>query len=130
MFYDIALNTSQREEFIDITSMINEKVRQSRDASGVCFVFIPHTTAGVTINEGADPDVAKDIAAHLTKLVPEDGGYSHAEGNSDAHIKSVLAGASSSMLVEGGVLILGTWQAVYFCEFDGPRNREILVKVQ
>jgi len=126
----IAIKTNKRVELVNITSHVRAAVKESGVRSGVCHVFVPHTTAGVTINEGADPDVARDIEERLSKLIPENDGYRHKEGNSDAHIKSVLAGASASILVEGGVLILGTWQAVYFCEFDGPRSREVLVKVQ
>ena len=130
MMKRIAIKTQKRVELVNVTSLIRAAVKESGVKSGVCHVFIPHTTAGVAINEGADPDVARDIEAHISKLVPEGGGYAHAEGNSDAHIKSVMVGASETILVEGGVLVLGTWQAVYFCEFDGPRKREMLVKVQ
>jgi secondary thiamine-phosphate synthase enzyme len=96
---------------------------------GVCHVFVPHTTAGVTINEGADPDVARDIEAHLSKLVPEDPGFEHAEGNSDSHIKTTLVGPSATAPVRSGRLALGTWQAIFLCEWDGPRTRNVEVAV-
>ena len=96
---------------------------------GICHVFVPHTTAGVTINEGADPDVAHDIEAQLARMVPEDAGYAHGEGNSDSHIKTLLVGPSCIAPVRGGRLALGTWQAIFFCEWDGPRTRKIEVTV-
>jgi len=98
-------------------------------AAGVCFVYTPHTTAAVTINENADPDVASDMVKGLDRIVPDDPGYDHAEGNSPAHIKSSLVGCSLTVLVERGRLLLGTWQGIYFCEFDGPRTRKVYVKV-
>ena len=98
--------------------------------SGICYVYVPHTTAGVLINEGADPSVVKDILTALNKLVPHKAGYMHMEGNSDAHIKTSLVGTSQSIIIEDGRLLLGTWQAIFFCEFDGPRSREVTIKIQ
>jgi secondary thiamine-phosphate synthase enzyme len=125
----ITVKSRSRNEFIDITSEVKDIVRQSGVKSGACHIFVPHTTAGVTINEGADPAVKRDIIAALERAFPAYGDYRHNEGNSDAHIKSSLTGCSSVVLVEDGKLVLGTWQSVYFCEFDGPRNRQVLIKV-
>ena len=124
----INVKSRSRNEFIDITSEIKDIVRQSGVKSGVCYIFVPHTTAGITINEGADPSVKRDIITALARVFPVDGDYRHAEGNSDAHIKTTLTGNSSVVLIEEGKLVLGTWQSIYFCEFDGPRNRQVLVK--
>ena len=99
-------------------------------ASGVCHLYVPHTTAGLVINEGDDPDVARDIEAALDRLVPRDAGYKHYEGNSDSHIKSLLIGVSQTVLIENAQLVLGRWQAIFFCEFDGPRHREVRLKIQ
>ena len=121
------LNTRSRTEMIDITGRVNAAVSESGVVNGVCLVFVPHTTAAVTINENADPDVRKDIIMELNKIVPFEDGYRHAEGNSAAHIKSSLVGSSALVIVENGVLVLGTWQGVYFCEFDGPRSRKVYV---
>jgi len=125
--HTIKLRTNKRAEFLDITSQVEEKVREV--AKGICLVFCPHTTAGLTINENADPDVQKDILAHLEKMVPEQGRFRHAEGNSDAHIKSSLLGFSLQIIIDQGKLVLGTWQGVYFCEFDGPRSRNVFIKI-
>ena len=125
----IKVNTHQREEFIDITQEVESVVRDSKIKEGVCFIFSPHTTAGITINENADPSVKKDILKHLEEVVPYQKRYSHLEGNADAHIKASLLGNSLTLLVEGGKLVLGTWQGIYFCEFDGPRQREVYVKI-
>ena len=114
---------------LDITARIQEAVARSKVADGICVAFSPHTTAGLTINENADPSVQSDITATLNRLIPEGAGYTHAEGNSDSHIKSSLFGQSLSIFVEDGRLVLGTWQGVYFCEADGPRQREVWVKV-
>lgn len=123
------IKSRQRVEFINITAEVEAAVRESKVDSGLCVVFVPHTTAGVTINEGADPAVQRDINAHLTRLVPHENGFTHSEGNSDAHIKSSLMGASCSIPVDEGKPVLGTWQAVYFCEFDGPRHRRAIIKL-
>jgi len=124
----INVKSRQRTEFIDITGEVQQALKESGIQDGICYIYVPHTTAGLTINEGADPSVQRDIQHMLTKLIPEDGGYHHREGNSDAHIKSSLVGVSAYIPVEGGKLTLGTWQAVYFCEFDGPRHRRTVIK--
>lgn len=124
-----ALTTGDRCEMIDITDRVATLVGQSGIREGICHVFVPHTTAAVTINEKADPDVQRDILASLERMAPFDDGYRHAEGNSAAHIKATLCGSSQAVLVEGGRLVLGTWQALFFCEFDGPRTRRVLVGV-
>ncbi|WP_186429626.1 secondary thiamine-phosphate synthase enzyme YjbQ [Clostridium sp. BSD9I1] len=124
-----SLKTTKPEQFIDITSIVQEEVNKSNVKDGVAVVFIPHTTAGVTINENADPDVVHDILLGLDKAFPEKNGYLHMEGNSHAHIKASLMGSSCSVIVKNGKLKLGTWQGIYFCEFDGPRNRKFYVKV-
>lgn len=124
------VRTSRRDEFVDITSEVAQAVKDSGVTDGVVTVFVPHTTAGVTINENADPDVVRDILTSLSQIVPVDGDYRHSEGNSDAHIKASMMGFSVQVLVEGGRLALGTWQGVYFCEFDGPRSRKVWVKAQ
>jgi len=129
MIQTLTLRTSQREELMDITSLIEGLVRDSGATSGVAICFVPHTTAGITINEAADPDVRRDIIYKLRKEIPAQDGYSHAEGNSDAHIKASLMGSSVQILIENGRPVLGRWQGIYFCEFDGPRTRQLLVKV-
>lgn len=125
----IDLATHLRTEMIDITSKVEEVVRKSGVENGVCYLFVPHTTAGITINENADPTVTKDILAELNKIIPFDDHYQHLEGNSAAHIKASLTGSSEVILIEDGSLVLGTWQGIYFAEFDGPRRRKVLVKV-
>ncbi|MCK4904657.1 secondary thiamine-phosphate synthase enzyme YjbQ [bacterium] len=128
MFVTINISTKSPEEFIDITSLVENKVKASGIKEGVVTVFIPHTTAAVTINENADPSVVEDIISHLDKIIPPRGNYSHMEGNSHAHIKSSLIGSSRQIIIQNGRLKLGTWQGIYFCEFDGPRKREVWVK--
>ena len=123
------VRTSGKIDFQDITAKVQEIVRASGVSDGICHVFVPHTTAGITLNEHADPSVADDIAGSLDALVPESAGYRHTEGNSPGHIKSSLVGSSVSVFIENGKLVLGTWQGVFFCEFDGPRTRSVLVKV-
>jgi len=123
------LTTTRREEFLDITAEIARAVRESGLSDGAALVYSPHTTAGITINEGADPDVKRDMLAHLAHLVPNRADFRHAEGNSDAHIKTSLMGPSQLVPVSGGRLQLGTWQKIYFCEFDGPRRRTVLVQL-
>ncbi|UCD64132.1 MAG: YjbQ family protein [Candidatus Zixiibacteriota bacterium] len=125
-----AVESRQREELIDVTHLVQEAVNTSGRQSGVAHCFVPHTTAGITINENADPDVRRDILYKLAKEIPQSDGYHHAEGNSDAHLKASLMGFSQQVLIEKGRLVLGTWQAVYFCEFDGPRRRRLIIKVQ
>jgi len=119
----------QRVEMIDITGEVSRAIAASGIASGLALLQVPHTTAAVTINENADPDVARDIVMELNKVIPFDDRYRHGEGNSAAHIKSSLVGASEMLIVEGGGPVLGTWQGVYFCEFDGPRHRKLHIQV-
>ena len=123
------VGTRRRAELVDITERVGEVVEKSGVKEGICLVFVPHTTAGVTINEGADPDVAADIESHLAELVPKEAVFEHAEGNSDSHIKTVLVGPSCSSPVRGGRLALGRWQALFLCEWDGPRTRTVQVAV-
>lgn len=123
------LQTSGRSQLIDITSRVREAVTASGIREGLCTIFIPHTTAAVTINENADPDVVRDFLYELDKIVPWQDGYRHVEGNSAAHLKSSLIGVSEQVLIENGRLMLGTWQGIYFCEFDGPRTRRVLVRI-
>jgi secondary thiamine-phosphate synthase enzyme len=125
----VNLATVSRIQFADITATVRGKVSDSGVKDGVCYVYIPHTTAGVTINENADPDVVRDLQHGLNRLVPESGDYRHREGNSDAHLKASLMGCSVTVPVVDGKLVLGTWQGIYFCEFDGPRNRTFKVGV-
>jgi len=120
--------TTRREEFLDITPQVAQALAEASIVEGALLVYSLHTTAGVTINEGADPDVRRDMLAHLRLLVPENSAFRHAEGNSDAHIKTSLMGPSQLVPVSGGRLALGTWQKIYLCEFDGPRRRTILVQ--
>ncbi len=129
MVRHIEVKSRARTEFIDITSEVREMVRSAGVKSGVCHLFVLHTTAGITVNEGADAAVQRDISTFLAKLVPIDPYFTHREGNSDAHIKSSLVGTSLTLIVENCRLLLGTWQAVYFCEFDGPRPRRVAVKI-
>jgi len=126
---EVFVKTSSRTELVDITHKVEEIVSASNIHSGICMVFVPHTTAGVTINENADPSVQRDILHELNKLIPFDDDYSHTEGNSAAHVKSSIIGASMTMIIENGSLKLGTWQGIYFCEFDGPRNRKVWIKL-
>jgi len=125
--FEFTVRTDSRTQMLDITSRVQEAVSESGIRDGFCMVFIPHTTAGVTINENADPSVRRDMLAEINKVVPFDDAYTHAEGNSAAHIKSSLFGCSCLVPVEGGRLVLGTWQGIYFCEFDGPRTRKVRV---
>ncbi len=125
----IEVKTGSRTEFIEITKRISDELKRTEVLNGTCTVYMPHTTAGLTINENADPDVTRDMLAGLSRLVPMKGDYRHAEGNSDAHIKASLMGFSLMVPVIDGHLALGTWQGIYFCEFDGPRNRHVLVGI-
>lgn len=127
MMVELELTTRQREEMINITGMVREELKKNGVQDGICYVFVPHTTAGVTINENADSDVKRDILNGLRAMVP-DIAYRHVEGNSDAHIKASLVGACVSVFVERGEPVLGTWQGIYFCEFDGPRRRKVYLK--
>jgi len=125
---EIKVKTHQREEMLDITHYSQSYVKRLGMLDGFIFVYVPHTTAGVTINENADPSVTRDILYKLNKEIPQRENYFHGEGNSDAHIKSSLIGASLQVIVTGGNLLLGTWQGIYFCEFDGPRTRKLYIK--
>ncbi len=124
-----SVRTSARTDLVEITAEVERLVVASGVEDGVCWICVPHTTAGVTINENADPSVQRDIKLVLDRMVPWEGGYAHAEGNSAAHVKASLMGSSAAVPVEKGSLILGTWQGIYFCDFDGPRSRKVIVKV-
>ena len=128
MIHEIELSTSVKEEIIEITNSVNNIIKKEEIFDGICYVYVPHTTAGITINENADPAVKKDILKILNNMIP-DLNYDHAEGNSPAHAKAILCGFSISIFVENGALKLGTWQGIYFCEFDGPRKRRVNVKI-
>jgi secondary thiamine-phosphate synthase enzyme len=128
---ELSLRTSSRNQMLDITSQVAGIVEQSEIKDGDVLVFCPHTTGGITINENADPDVVHDVLLTLDELFPQQRrGYRHCEGNSDSHCKSSLVGASEQVLIQAGRLVLGTWQSVYFCEFDGPRTRRVIVQVK
>ncbi|OGW72470.1 MAG: hypothetical protein A3J72_00525 [Nitrospirae bacterium RIFCSPHIGHO2_02_FULL_40_19] len=129
MTKNINIKTKTRTEFVDITSEIQQVIDEAGIKDGICCLYVPHTTAGITINEGADPSVVSDIQRTLSKLIPNNLNYSHMEGNSDAHIKSTVVGASKTVIIDDGKLLLGTWQSIFFCEFDGPRHRRVLVKL-
>jgi secondary thiamine-phosphate synthase enzyme len=124
----ISVKTGSRIDMVDITASVQKKLSKSSVNDGFCVVYVPHTTAGITINEGADPAVCDDILTKLTEMVPPDAGYRHMEGNSDSHIKASIMGSSVTVMVEKGRLVLGTWQKIFFCEFDGPRTRKVYVK--
>lgn len=126
---EYTVRTKKAQEFINITNLVEEAVNKSGIKDGIAIVFVPHTTAGVTINENSDPDVVTDILSGLSKAFPEQNGYLHAEGNSHAHIKASMMGSSCHIIIENGRLKLGTWQGIYFCEFDGPRNRNVYIKI-
>lgn len=125
----ISIKSSSRQQFIDITSLVQGTIDKLGIKEGLCIVYVPHTTAGITINEDADPDVIDDIGRYLDRLVPVTGDFRHVEGNSPAHIKSSLIGHSVTIPVEDGKLLLGRWQGIFFCEFDGPRSRQVIVKL-
>jgi secondary thiamine-phosphate synthase enzyme len=126
---EISVPTGSHVQLLDITSDINSELSSIKIKSGICYLYVPHTTAAVTINENADPDVVTDIINGLERMVPATGNYRHAEGNSDAHIKASLVGFSAIVPIIDGKLALGTWQGIYFCEFDGPRRRRLLIGV-
>ncbi len=126
---ELVVSTSRREELIDITALVQDIIKKSKLKDGACVVFIPHTTAAVTVNENYDSDVKKDIILSLSRIVPKDAGYWHSEGNSDAHIKASLIGTSKTVLFRAGKLVLGRWQGIMLCEFDGPRNRRVIVEL-
>ena len=128
MFYEYQLSTP-REDFYDITTQVREAVTKSGITDGIAIVYCPHTTAGITINENADPDVVRDLLVGLDKAFPDRTEFHHAEGNSAAHIKASMTGSSVTVIIDGGKLVLGTWQGIYFCEFDPPRKRKFYIKV-
>jgi secondary thiamine-phosphate synthase enzyme len=123
------VKTARRTQLVNVTAQVQQAVEKSRVSAGICYVYVPHTTAAIMINECADPDVATDLENAFDRLIPFEGPYRHAEGNSDSHMKSVLVGVSQTIFVEGGELQLGRWQGVFFCEFDGPRDRRLHVKI-
>ncbi|MEN6468524.1 MAG: secondary thiamine-phosphate synthase enzyme YjbQ [Smithella sp.] len=125
---EITVQTRSRFEMTDITAAVQKVIREEKIASGIGLVYTPHTTAAVTINENADPDVPRDMLAALDRAVPLSANYRHSEGNSAAHVKSSLVGASETVIIENGRLVLGTWQSIFFCEFDGPRTRKVIIK--
>ncbi len=129
MVHTFRVRTSRKIEFIDITQQVREIVEKEGVEEGFCIIFVPHTTAAVTINENADPSVISDIIMELNKIVPFENHYQHLEGNSPAHVKASLIGCSQTVLIESSKLVLGTWQGIFFCEFDGPRNRKVHLKV-
>ena len=129
MIKRIPVKTSKRTELIDVTALVQNAVAESKVKNGICYLFVPHTTAAVTINENADPDVTRDILYEINKVIPFDDNYSHTEGNSAAHIKASLFGFSEIIFIENCQLVFGTWQGIYFCEFDGGRNRTLIVKI-
>jgi secondary thiamine-phosphate synthase enzyme len=126
---EISVRTERRTHLLDVTAGVAKMVQDSGVQSGICYVYVPHTTAGVLINESDDPAVAADIEAALARLAPKDGGYRHAEGNADSHIKTALVGISATIFISGGQLELGRWQGIFFCEFDGPRTRRLRVRI-
>jgi secondary thiamine-phosphate synthase enzyme len=126
---EISLETHSRVEMIDITAAVQKAIGEEKIEEGICLVYAPHTTAAVTINENADPDVPRDILDALDRGVPLSANYRHAEGNSAAHVKSSLVGASELVIIENGRLVLGTWQSIFFCEFDGPHTRKVLISI-
>ena len=125
----ISVQTNARTDMIDITSKVQAEISKSEVKTGLCTVYVPHTTAGITINEGADPAVCEDIMKKMNHLVPQDAGYRHLEGNADSHIKATLVGSSVTVIVEKSRLVLGTWQKIFFCDFDGPRSRRVYVSI-
>lgn len=129
MLFNYQIYTTRQNEMVNITGMVNESIAKSGVENGICVVFNPHTTAAITINEGTDPDVLSDMLMELGKIVPHSDGYKHFEGNSAAHIKSSLFKTSTQIILCDGKPLLGMWQAIYFCEFDGPRNREFYIKI-
>ncbi|MBO8153677.1 secondary thiamine-phosphate synthase enzyme YjbQ [Thermovirga sp.] len=130
MLMKLNVRSTQRTQMIDITERVRMAVEKSGVKSGYCTIFVPHTTAAVTINEAADPDVCVDFINEINKVIPFEDGYRHIEGNSAAHIKSSIVGVSERVIIEGGKLLLGRWQGIFFCEFDGPRTREVILKIE
>lgn len=128
-YHTVEVKTRQRVAMVDITERVADIVSQSGVREGICVIFVPHTTAALTINENADPAVQHDMITDIGRIVPQRREHRHTEGNSDAHLKTTLYGPSLTIIISGGILQLGTWQGIYFCEFDGPRRRRIMVKV-
>ncbi len=129
MLESISVSTSSRSEIINITSQVQKIVAKSKVKNGICIIYNPHTTSAITINENADPSVKRDILKELNEIVPENHGYSHMEGNSDSHIKASLMGSDRVVIIKDGELLLGTWQGIFFCEFDGPRSRKVYIQI-
>ena len=125
----ITASTTQRVDFIDITAQVQKVVTETMVENGIVTVYVPHTTCGITINEGADPDVVRDIKYQFEKLIPYQQGYHHMEGNADSHIKTCLVGSSENIIIKKGQLVLGTWQSIFLCDFDGPRTRKVYIKI-
>ena len=128
--FEIPVRTSSHTQMIDITRQIQQAVNESGVTDGICIVFVPHTTAAITINENADPDVQTDFMKEINKIVPWEDGYLHMEGNAAAHLKASMMGFSETMIIKDGHLVLGTWQGIYFLEYDGARDRKVIVKIQ
>ena len=129
MLETIQVHTPDHSAMVDVTDLIGQKVRESGVKGGICVVYVPHTTAAIMVNEGADPSVTADVLDSLERLIPWRAGYRHAEGNSAAHIKAILVGGSTHLIIDNGRLMLGTWERIFLCEFDGPRTRKIRVKI-
>ncbi|SKC89816.1 secondary thiamine-phosphate synthase enzyme YjbQ [Maledivibacter halophilus] len=127
--FEFQITTKNSQEFVDITYLVNDILKKSGVENGIAVVYCPHTTAGITINENADPDVVRDMILALNKVFPIKGDYKHFEGNSHAHLKSSFMGSEKTIIINKGKLLLGTWQSIYFCEFDGPRSRKVFIKV-
>jgi secondary thiamine-phosphate synthase enzyme len=125
----LTVKTDWRTQLLDVSAQVQRAVAATKIADGICYLYVPHTTAAIAINECADPDVARDVEGALDRLIPAAGPYRHAEGNSDSHVKTVISGTSLNIFVQGGKLVLGRWQGVFFCEYDGPRERKLLMKV-
>ena len=125
----LSVKTDRRTQLVDVTAQVQKAVASSGVTEGICYLYVPHTTAAITINECADPDVARDVEGATDRLIPVTGPYRHSEGNSDSHVKAILVGTSQTVFVHGGKLALGRWQGIFFCEFDGPRDRKLHLKV-
>ncbi len=128
MYEVIFIKSTKRTEMIDVTDIIQKQINKLGISNGICICYVPHTTGGITINEGADPNVCRDIICKLNQLIPKGDMYKHLEGNADSHIKATIVGNSINIIIENGSLVLGTWQKIFFCEFDGPRTRKIYIK--
>ena len=126
----LSVKTAERVDFVDITEQVAKDVAKFAADSGTVTIYVPHTTCGVTINESADPDVVRDMKMHFAEMVPRDGSFRHYEGNSDSHIKTSMVGSSETVFIEGGRLVLGTWQGLFLCDFDGPRSRKVFLKIR